>query len=221
MNAFQSTSGLVTSPIIAAQHQHQHQQRKKRSSKSNTTSLPSIEPSISMVATSTSTNTSGGASSLPSRDLRRRRPRPSPPEKTNSNNIHREYQLLQSQTLFLIATAALSFILFLLFTLPFAALLGLTVMVTSLGALLLVTYAAVKTKYRIELEHPLGLIRHLPPTVQTHLTEKSLHSCLSPKASSESLSSLSRYSNHTTLPQAPEQQHHKLKRVGRVRLCSE
>lgn len=203
MKAFQSTSGLVTSPIIK-------ERRRKRSFKSQT-SLPS--PSLpSMVATS-------GACSTPTSELRRRRP-PPPPLNNSNVNMHREYQLLQSQTLILIATAALSFILFVLFTLPFVALLGLTVMVTSLGALLLVTYAAVKTKYRIELEHPLGLIRHLPPTVQTHLTEKSLHSCLSPKSSTESLSSLSRYSNHKSLPQASEL-YSKLENDTRVRHCTE
>ena len=199
MNAFQSTSGLVT-PIIVERH-------RKRSSKPQASLL-----SIPSIVTT-------GAGSTPISELRRRRPRPSSLDE-NSINIHREYQLLQSQTVFLIATAVLSFVLFLLFTLPFAALIGLTIMVTSLGALLLVAYAAVKTKYRIELEHPLGLIRHLPPTVQTHLTEKSLHSCLSPKPSSESLSSLSRYSNHDSLPQAPEQQQ-KLKTINRIRHCSE
>ena len=206
MNAFQSTSGLVNTPINASRH--------RRSSKTSLLSTPS-----SMITTSTS-----GANSTPSREFRRRRPRPSPIDKNNNTNIHREYQLLQSQTLFLLATVALSFILFLLFTLPFVALLGLTVMVTSLGALLLVSYAAIKTKYRIELEeHPLGLIRHLPQSVQTHLTEKSLHSCLSPTASTESLASLSRFSNHNSLPQAPEQQQHhtKLKSHSGVRHCSE
>ncbi len=194
MNAFQSTSGLVV------------ERHRKRSStpQASLLSIPSI------VTT--------GVGSTPTSELRRR-PRSSPLDK-NIINMHREYQLLQSQTLFLIATAALSFVLFLLFTLPFAALIGLTVMVTSLGALLLVAYAAVKTKYHMELEHPLGLIRHLPPTVQTHLTEKSLHSCLSPKPSSESLSSLSRYSHHNSLPQAPEQ-YQKLKTVCRVRHCTE
>mmetsp|Transcript_50903 Transcript_50903/g.108442 ORF Transcript_50903/g.108442 Transcript_50903/m.108442 type:complete len:123 (-) Transcript_50903:207-575(-) len=103
--------------------------------------------------------------------------------------------MYQRQTLLLLTTAALSFLLFLLFTLPLAALVGLTILVTSLGACLLVASAAVKTRYELELRHPLGLVRYLPESLRACLTEKSLHDCLSPSGSVESLPSLSR-ANH-------------------------
>ena len=104
----------------------------------------------------------------------------------------REVQVLHKQVLLLLGTATMSFILFLLFTLPPIALVGLTVMVTSLGACLVVAYALVKTRYHLELDtHPLGLIRYLPESIQSLLTEKSLNDCLSPSGSRESLDSLS------------------------------
>jgi len=81
--------------------------------------------------------------------------------------------------------------LFLLFTLPVGALIGLTLMVSSFGACVLVLASLLKTRYQMELQHPLGLIRHLPDTLQTHLTEKTLHEVLSPSASMDSLVSLS------------------------------
>jgi len=127
----------------------------------------------------------------PVRDGRQR------PPTRKARNIQREYQILQSQTLLLLGTASASFLLFLLFTLPFAALIGLTVMVSSIGACFLVAFAAVKTRYQLELEHPLGLIRHLPESLRAHLTEKSLHDCLSPSGSTGSLPSLSHY-NHSS-----------------------
>lgn len=121
-------------------------------------------------------------------------------KKKTKNTIHREYQMLQSQTLLLVGTASLSFLLFLLFTLPFAALIGLTVMVTSLGACILVATSAIKTRYHLELEqHPLGLIRYLPEKIRCHLTEKSLHDCLSPSGSKESLCSLSQSNSKGSL----------------------
>mmetsp|Transcript_15819 Transcript_15819/g.26997 ORF Transcript_15819/g.26997 Transcript_15819/m.26997 type:complete len:221 (+) Transcript_15819:72-734(+) len=116
-----------------------------------------------------------------------------PRSRQKSKKIQRKYQLLQSQTILLLGTAALSFVLFLLFTLPIGALIGLTLMVTSLGASLLLAYAAARTRYLLELEHPLGLIRYLPENLRAHLTEKSLHECLSPSGSMESLSTLSHH----------------------------
>ena len=62
-----------------------------------------------------------------------------------TTTTQKEYRLLQSQTLLLVGTATLGFVLFLLFTLPFAALVSLTVMVTSMGACLLVASSAAKT----------------------------------------------------------------------------
>ena len=82
-------------------------------------------------------------------------------------------------------------ILFLLFTLPLGALVGLTLMVSSLGACVLVIASLLKTRYQMELAHPRGLIRHLPDNLQTHLTEKTLHEVLSPSKSMDSLVSLS------------------------------
>ena len=127
----------------------------------------------------------------------------------------KEYRLLQSQTLLLAATALLGFALFLLFTLPLAALVGLTVMVTSMGACLLVASSAAKAWYEIQLEHPLGLIRHLPPTARLYLTEKSLNEVLCPSASAESLPSLSStLSRHNSSSMGsvtsllPQEQHH-------------
>mmetsp|Transcript_21095 Transcript_21095/g.38154 ORF Transcript_21095/g.38154 Transcript_21095/m.38154 type:complete len:228 (+) Transcript_21095:159-842(+) len=131
------------------------------------------------------------SSQRPVRDGRQR------PPTRKAKNIQREYQILQSQTLLLLGTAITSFLLFLLFTLPFAALIGLTVMVSSIGACILVASAAVKTRYQLELEHPLGLIRYLPESLRAHLTEKSLHDCLSPSGSTGSLPSLSHY-NHSS-----------------------
>lgn len=121
------------------------------------------------------------------------------PPTRKAKHIQREYQLLQSQTLLLLGTAFASFLLFLLFTLPFAALIGLTVMITSLGACFLVAFSAAKTRYQLELQHPLGLVRYLPEKIRSHLTEKSLHDCLSQSSSKESLTSLSRCQSKESL----------------------
>lgn len=114
---------------------------------------------------------------------------------------HREYRLLQSQTMLLAGTAMVGFILFLLFALPVYALVGLTACVTSMGACLLVASSAVRTWYELQLEHPLGLIRHLPHTARAYLTQKSLNEVLCPSASTESLPSLlSSSSRHSLSP---------------------
>ena len=144
--------------------------------------------------------------------------RAAPPasRKVGKATTHKEYRLLQSQTLLLAGTASLGFALFLLFTLPLAALVGLTVMATSMGACLLVASSAAKAWYEIQLEHPLGLIRHLPPTARAYLTEKSLNEVLCPSASAESLPSLSStLSRHNSSSRGSlssllplEQQHH-------------
>jgi hypothetical protein len=165
-------------------------------------------------------------------DVRRRRgglprshppgPRVAPPAARKVGKItHREYRLLQSQTLLLLGTASLGLALFLLFTLPFAALVGLTVMVTSMGACLLVASSAAKAWYELQLEHPLGLIRHLPPTARTYLTQKSLNEVLCPSCSAESLPSLlsttlSRHnsSSRGSLSSLPQEQQHRQRRGG-------
>ena len=129
----------------------------------------------------------------PPRNSNRQRKRP--PE----NNKAREYELLKSQTLLLIGTAGIGFVLFLLFTLPIQALVGLTILISSLGACVLVATSAIKTKYQLELEHPLGLVRHLPEKIRCHLTEVSLHDCLSPSGSMESLTTLSQLGSKDSL----------------------
>mmetsp|Transcript_27221 Transcript_27221/g.41112 ORF Transcript_27221/g.41112 Transcript_27221/m.41112 type:complete len:340 (-) Transcript_27221:96-1115(-) len=131
--------------------------------------------------------------------LRSRPPRPplKPIHKTsNNNNLKREYKIRESQTLLLLITTTISFLLFLLFTLPFYALVGLTMMTTFLGLGIVVATSALKTRYLLELEHPLGLLRYLPQKVRVPLTEKSLHDCLiSPSTSLNSLKSLDRGSS--------------------------
>jgi len=161
----------------------------------------------------------------PRRDPRRRQPPPHTARaRTPGKSIRREYQLLRSQTLLLAGTASLGLILFLLFTLPVAALVGLTLMVTSLGACVLVTCAAARTRYMLEMQHPLGLVRYLPENVREHLTEKSLHDCLGPsKGSTGSLATLTSLSQNNSSSmgslssltqqqqQQPPQQQHNLK----------
>ena len=132
---------------------------------------------------------------------------PTPPRNSNNqqrkrppeNNKAREYELLKSQTLLLVGTASTGFVLFLLFTLPIQALIGLTILISSLGACVLVATSAIKTKYQLELEHPLGLVRHLPEKIREHLTEVSLHDCLSPSGSMESLTTLSQLGSKDSL----------------------
>lgn len=107
------------------------------------------------------------------------------------NSTGGEYKQLQQKLIIFGTAFVLGFVLFLLSILSPLALIGLTILITSLGACFVVSCAAIKTRYHIELEHPLGLVRHLPPNVRTHLTEKSLHECLSPVGSYESLATLS------------------------------
>lgn len=185
MNSSKSTSIFDASPLVSL-------------SRLSTASLPNLAASGSGPGGTANHSFSDNnfptprkTNQRPSSDARRR------PPTRKAKKIRREYQLLQSQTLLLVGTASLGFLLFLLFTLPLAALVGLTVMVTSLGACLLVAFAAAKTRYRLELEHPLGLVRYLPETVRAYLTEKSLHDCLSKSGSGQSLASLAR-SNHSS-----------------------
>lgn len=216
IQAPKSTVSLGGGPsMMGPQHSHHHPSSSSRPS--STASLSSMAENDGRGGASSSVQ--GSVFTFPTpkksnqRPGRRRHPSQIPPPPPNSiqtqhtrksnshrakhTSIQREYQLLQSQTILLIGTASLGFVLFLLFTLPLAALVGLTVMVTSLGACLLVASAAVKARYRLELEeHPLGLLRYLPSKVQSHLTEKSLHDCLSPSGSMESLASLASQLNN-------------------------
>ena len=177
---------------------------------------PSLRSSTTSLSMASSNNRGGGSANNPVENSiftfptpqksnvkrsgggqQQRRQQQGPPTR-KAKNIQREYQLLQSQTILLVCTASLGFILFLLFTLPIGALIGLTVMVTSLGACLLLASSAIKTKYQLEMQHPLGLVRYLPETIRAHLTEKSLHECLSPSASMESFGSISQQNNHSS-----------------------
>lgn len=140
-------------------------------------------------------NGGSGGNSLRSRPIKHHHQRPplNPIHKTSNNNLKREYKIRESQTLLLLITTTISFLLFLLFTLPFYALVGLTMMTTFLGLGIVVATSALKTRYLLELEHPLGLLRYLPQKVRVPLTEKSLHDCLiSPSTSLNSLKSLDR-----------------------------
>lgn len=145
-------------------------------------------------------NNFGGGGSLRNRQPIKHLQRPPLSNATNkTNNLQREYKIRQSQTLLLLATAIISFVLFLLFTLPFYALVGLTIMTTFLGLGIVVATSALKTRYLLELEHPLGLLRYLPPKVRVPLTEKSLHDCLiSPSQSFGSLKSLAGGGNNSS-----------------------
>ena len=130
--------------------------------------------------------------------LKRRRPRTDLSGGPRSNIVSqpiavttkREYRILRSQTLLLVGASTLGFLLFILFTLPIGALIGLAVMITSFLSCILVTSSAAKTWYKIQLEHPVGLLQHLPSTAREYLIEKSLTEVLCPALSSESLLSL-------------------------------
>lgn len=90
-------------------------------------------------------------------------------------NLRRQYRILQSQSLILFGISSVGFIMFLVFVLPFSALVSLTVMAVSLAALVPVASAAIQTRYEIEMQHPLGLLRYLPDSVRVLLTETTLH----------------------------------------------
>eukprot|EP00804_Cyclotella_cryptica_P007070 CCRYP_014503-RA/>CCRYP_014503-RA protein AED:0.19 eAED:0.19 QI:0/-1/0/1/-1/1/1/0/459 len=105
-------------------------------------------------------------SSRQSMRLRGRRPAP---------NLRRQYRILESQTYLLLGTSSIGFILFLIFVLPFFALISLAMMIVSLAALGPVALSALRTRYQIELEHPLGLLRYLPDSIRIMLTETTLH----------------------------------------------
>ncbi len=90
-------------------------------------------------------------------------------------SLRRQYQMLQSQSLLLFGSASIGFILFLVFVLPFVALVSLALTTVSLAALVPVAFAAVRTRYEMELQHPLGLLRYLPDSIRVLLMETTLH----------------------------------------------
>jgi len=140
-------------------------------------------------------------------NLKRRRPRTDLSGGPRSNIVSqpiavttkREYRILRSQTLLLAGATTLGFLLFILFTLPIGALIGLGVMITSILSCILVTSSAAKTWYELQLDHPLGLLQHLPSTAREYLIEKSLTEVLCPALSSESLLSLRNSSSKRSL----------------------
>jgi len=93
----------------------------------------------------------------------------------SSPSLRRQYQLLQSQTLLLLGGAALGLLLFLFFALPMAAFISFALMIASIGALFPVASSAVRARYELEMEHPLGLLRYLPDSLRVLLTETSIH----------------------------------------------
>jgi hypothetical protein len=135
-------------------------------------------------------------------NLKRRRPRTEysgVSQPIIAATTKREYRILRSQTLLLAGATTLGFILFILFTLPIGALIGLAIMMTSFLSCILVISSAAKTWYEIQLEHPLGLLQHLPSTAREYLIEKSLTEVLCPAMSSESLLSLRNSSSKGSL----------------------
>eukprot|EP00986_Skeletonema_menzelii_P010276 scaffold5003_cov69-Skeletonema_menzelii.AAC.1 len=102
----------------------------------------------------------GGSGSLRNRPIKQHQRPPLKPShyKPKNNNLKREYKIRQSQTLLLLITATISFLLFLLFTLPFYALVGLTMMTTFLGLGIVVATSALKTPIAIVLIMVVGTI---------------------------------------------------------------
>ena len=90
-------------------------------------------------------------------------------------SLRRQYQLLENQAYLLLGTTSIGFMLFLLFTLPFFALMSLALMTLSLVALGPVATSAIRTRYQLELEQPMGLLRYLPDSIRILLTETTLH----------------------------------------------
>lgn len=104
----------------------------------------------------------------------------SSPQSTSRNlratqSLGRQYQLLESQAYLLLGTTFFGFFLFLIFALPFFAFVGLALMAASLAALGPVASSAIRARYQIELEHPMGLLRYLPDSIRVLLTETTLH----------------------------------------------
>ncbi len=98
-----------------------------------------------------------------------------PPSNNAAPSLNRQYQLLRSQIIILLGTSTLGLILFLFYALPLLAFLSLLLMVSSMGALLPVAISFVRARYELEMEHPLGLVRYLPDSLRTFLTETTLH----------------------------------------------
>ena len=94
---------------------------------------------------------------------------------SRSPSLRRQYQILQSQTLLLLGGSALGLLFFLFFALPLAAFVSFALTIASIGALVPVASSAVRARYELEMEHPLGLLRYLPESLRVLLTETSIH----------------------------------------------
>lgn len=93
----------------------------------------------------------------------------------SSPSLRRQYQLLQSQTILLLGGSAMGLLLFLFFALPMAAFISFALMIASIGALIPVASSAIRARYELEMEQPLGLLRYLPESLRVLLTETSIH----------------------------------------------
>ena len=94
---------------------------------------------------------------------------------SNTTSLQRQYRILRNQIIFLLGSSALGLLLFLFYALPLAAFASLIFFVSSLGALLPVLSQMAMAQYQLEMQHPLGLVRHLPDSVRIMLTETTLH----------------------------------------------
>lgn len=94
---------------------------------------------------------------------------------SNTTSLQRQYRILRNQIILLLGSSALGLLLFLFYALPLAAFASLIFFVSSLGALLPVFSQMAMAQYQLEMQHPLGLVRHLPDSVRIMLTETTLH----------------------------------------------
>lgn len=104
-----------------------------------------------------------------------RRRRGSMNDTSNTTTLQRQYRILRSQIILLLGSSAMGLLLFLFYALPLAAFASLIFFVLSLGALLPVFSQMAMAQYQLEMQHPLGLVRHLPDSLRIMLTETTLH----------------------------------------------
>lgn len=130
---------------------------------------------VAVTPSSVTTAETAGSTLYTQSPLRVHRRRSSNRRDDSSPSLRRQYQLLQSQTMLLLGGAAMGLIFFLFFALPLAAFISLILMALSMGALVPVAASAVRARYELEMEHPLGLLRYLPDSLRVLLTETSIH----------------------------------------------
>ncbi|KAL3817570.1 hypothetical protein ACHAXA_010589 [Cyclostephanos tholiformis] len=94
---------------------------------------------------------------------------------TATTSLRRRYRVLRSQIVLLLGSSAVFLLLFLFFALPFAAFASLLFVGLSVGALVPVATSMIRAQYELEMEHPLGLVRHLPESIRVMLTQTTLH----------------------------------------------